>query len=751
MWEPHEKGRKVISSFSIRNYKSFNPTNAVSVALDTKKRVAFFYGLNGAGKSAIGEVIHLKSEGSDLVAQCSVTSTGTGPFRYLVFNQAFSDKVLGSPDGMPGIFTIGEVDTEALRESQLIQPDYAKLEAELEGIADQNAQLSSQAKRQLDLAQDGVWKAHTAHKDGPFKSFLTGWGRDKSGFFDEVAKISVSPEEELDNLDVLESRLADVSGDSQKKLQLRLDVDPLVAIEAHDIWGQNIVGSSDSRLAGLIEKIGNQDWVGTGRDFVKGTECPFCQQQLPHDFKQELSKLFDGDYKEKIAVLNTLQDEFSRLSGLLDLSISQIVAEPLSSNYPDLGVACAHLQKRLVENQSKIKTKIGKPKDTIELDSIKGLMEKISPLLLALNQDVDSYNQRIEQKDSEKILIKADFWKNLRKDRDGVIEAYRAAIDPVRSSADELRKSYDEKKTELDSMSSRLRELRQPNEGTEKAVDAINSRLKTAGIDGFFVTKKMGGDNLYCLARPTVPVDSAASLSEGEKTLISFLYYMELLNGSHDKDSVAVLEKTVAVIDDPISSMSHNYIYDIATMIHDELIAPAQTSPKVRQVLVLTHNLFFLHEMFKQIRGELSKIGRKCDIFRVVKSGNSVVIPLDPNELINDYDAMWQVLKDARDGIARAMVVPNTMRCILEHFFWFTKRQRDFEAALNEVCNEDGSFIPLSRYLNRGSHRGHINFMDYGQYDVSYYLEKLRAVFEKSGFPEHYSVQMGDLEEEVGV
>lgn len=741
----------MISSFSIRNYKSFHPTNADNVTLDTKKRVAFFYGLNGAGKSAIGEVIQLKSEGSDLVAQCSVSSTGTGPFRYLVFNQAFSDKVLGSPDGMPGIFTIGEVDTEALRESQLIQPEYEKLETELEGIAEQRAQLSSQAKSQLDLAQDGVWKAHTAHKDGPFKSFLTGWGRNKTGFFEEVAKVSVSPEEELDDLGVLESRLADVSGDAQKKYQLRLDVDALVAIEAHDIWGQNIVGSSDSRLADLIEKIGNQDWVGAGREFANGAECPFCQQPLPHDFKQELSKLFDGDYTEKIAELNALQSDYSRLSKLLDDSISKIVAEPLASNYPDLEVACAHLQKRLAENHAKIKDKIERPKDAIELGSIKELMNGINPLLVSLNNDVDSYNQRIERKDSERLLVKAAFWKNLRKDRDGVIEAYRAAIDPIRESAGALKKSYDEKKTELDRMSARLRELRQPNEGTEKAVDAINSRLKTAGIDGFSVAKKVGGGNLYCLARPNVPVDSAASLSEGEKTLIAFLYYMELLNGSHDKDSVAVLEKTVAVIDDPISSMSHNYIYDIATMIHDELIAPAQAAPKVRQVLVLTHNLFFLHEMFKQIKGELSKIGRKCDIFRVVKSGSSVVLPLDPNELINDYDAMWQVLKDARDGSARAMVVPNTMRCILEHFFWFTKRQQDFETALEEVCNEDGSFIPLSRYLNRGSHRGHINFMDYGQYDVAYYLEKLKAVFEKSGFPEHYGVQMGDLEEGIGI
>jgi wobble nucleotide-excising tRNase len=738
----------MISSFSIRNYKSFHPTDPVTVALDTKKRAAFFYGLNGAGKSAIGEVIHLKGEGDDSVAQCAVTSTGIGPFRYLVFNQAFSDKVLGNPDGMPGIFTLGEVDTVALRESQLLQPEYEKLEAELELLAEQQASFTAQEKRQLDIAQDGVWKAHTAHKDGAFKSFLTGWGRDKAGFFSQIRSVVFDPDEELDGLAELESRLGALSGDAISKPRLSLSLDGLSRIEGDLVWAQNIVGSSDSRLAELIDRLGNQDWVGVGRKFAGGSECPFCQQSLPHDFKQEISKLFDGDYSEKLSALDTLRNEFSRLEESIRNSISSILAEPLVSGYPELEIACAQLNTVLVGNRAKINSKIESPKDAVELESTKDLGEKIQTALGLLNKDIDVFNQRILHKDAEKELIKAAFWKNLRRNCTETIKAYDAAILPISTSCLELKRLYDQKSKDAGAMAARLLELRQHNEGTEQAVEAINVRLKVAGIDSFSIAKKTDESNLYCMARPGVPIDTASSLSEGEKTLISFLYYMELLSGSHVKESVVAVDKTVAVIDDPISSMSHNYVYDIATIIYRELIAPPQEAIKVRQVIVMTHNLFFLHELLKQVKGELHKISRKCDLFRVVKKKYTAVIPLDPNELINDYDAMWQILKDARDGNARAMVVPNTMRCILEHFFWFTRRQKDFEEALEAACDEDGSFVPLSRYLNRGSHRGHINFMDYGQYDVSYYLDKLKAVFDNAGFLEHYNVQMGLAERE---
>jgi len=99
--------------------------------------------------------------------------------------------------------------------------------------------------------------------------------------------------------------------------------------------------------------------------------------------------------------------------------------------------------------------------------------------------------------------------------------------------------------------------------GTEKAVEAINKRLKRHGINDFTIAKKTGDGNLYCLERPGVGQEDYKSLSEGEKTVISFFYFIELVNGSADKDHHVPQNKKIVVIDDPISSLSNTFVYDV--------------------------------------------------------------------------------------------------------------------------------------------------------------------------------------------
>ncbi|WP_261641142.1 AAA family ATPase [Erwinia mallotivora] len=53
------------------------------------------------------------------------------------------------------------------------------------------------------------------------------------------------------------------------------------------------------------------------------------------------------------------------------------------------------------------------------------------------------------------------------------------------------------------------------------------------------------------------------SLSEGEKTLIAFLYFLETCTGRKSRDDNDQ-RKRLIVIDDPISSLSQNYVFEIA-------------------------------------------------------------------------------------------------------------------------------------------------------------------------------------------
>ncbi|WP_257877532.1 AAA family ATPase, partial [Vibrio parahaemolyticus] len=61
------------------------------------------------------------------------------------------------------------------------------------------------------------------------------------------------------------------------------------------------------------------------------------------------------------------------------------------------------------------------------------------------------------------------------------------------------------------------------------------------------------------------------------------------------KDTDIAAKEKLIVIDDPISSLSQNYIYDIASLIQSKIIK----GQKFKKVIVLTHSLFFFQELIK--------------------------------------------------------------------------------------------------------------------------------------------------------
>lgn len=294
----------MISEISILNHKSFHPTQPTRISLETEgRKPVFFYGQNGAGKTAIGEVIRGLAVGDPKFAGCQVTTVGEGRFRFHIYNHEFVQSVIGEADGMPGIFTIGETDgatqKEIERQEQISRDADEAIEAARVGIEAIDGRLD----KALIAAQDETWKAYKAYDAGEFAGYLKGYGRGKPKFFEDLRKLQVSPDEELDDIGELIKRLADVSGDEQSKPKHSLSTSGFSLIEADDVWQEAVEVSNNSSLSALIETLKNGDWVDKGRSFVQGDQCPFCQRGLPHGFMDELVRLFEGTRQEKLTPL----------------------------------------------------------------------------------------------------------------------------------------------------------------------------------------------------------------------------------------------------------------------------------------------------------------------------------------------------------------------------------------------------------------------------------------------------------------
>lgn len=736
----------MITGLSINRYKSFHPTLAPPISFEpgTPPKPVFLYGTNGAGKSAIGEVIQGVSSGDGKFSHCQMHTSNNAAYRVLVYNQRFVDKVIRTAEGVLGIFTIGALDAEAQAEIEGKKVEAEALEAQLEAVKKKIEQSIEAGKKVQEAAITGAWKAHSDYNKPPFRDLLSGWHSDRKKFFEELEKYAVADDVELDSLDRLQERLADATSTETAQAKVSVDLSGLSSIESNSIWAEKIVVSSASRLASLIEKWGNSDWVGRGRDIPHGDNCPFCQEKLPENFAEDLAKLLDGDRQVRVDQVKLLAERYEATIGQIEVSVAQVFKHTFAQKDAALSQAWELLLARLKANSAFMKAKVDKPGEPYEVT-----VSDVAPMKNAIgtiNQRVTEFNARIADRAAEQGRIRTMFWQVMRRERAPVYDAYHAAKAPLVQAltADRAEKVAVDKS--LLDISVRLKELGQLQTGVGAAVEKINARLAGMGVTSYSISSK-GEGHLYCLSRPGQAEGDMTSLSEGEKTLISFLYFLERLTGSDEEDAGPIdLGRTIAVIDDPISSLSHNFVFDIASIIQEELIKPPEGVPRLRQVIVLTHNLFFLHEMLRQTVGpELANQDKRCQLLRVVKSDHTKVVPMRASEMMNDYQALWQVLRDARDSNTPAIMVPNAMRCILEHFFWFTHQEGKFKEALKKVAAADASFTPLARFLDRGSHRDGINItvMDFNHYDLNYYFDKFKAVFDAAGFPEHYAANMG--------
>jgi len=721
----------MIRTLRIQGYKSFSAASPVIVEFEDKPAL-LLYGMNGAGKSAIGQIIDRNGNQREPVPGCTLEVSPGGPFSFLVYNEEFVQRTFGNSAGMPGIFTLGEQNTADLREKEAAESELSELSGRHTELSDRKATREQELDRLSDQMHELAWKSYRAHDDGPFDRFLVGFGKSKPKFFQQLQRVTLDDDDLVEELDALKQRLSDIENDESgvKSKVSANGLEVFARVEADSIWSKTISGSTDSRLSGLVTERKNIHWVKQGRSFLKDATCPFCQVRVADDFEAELVRLLDTSYEQDVAVVEERERQYRVAQDALGEEWTRIRLEPFANESPLLNAAYDRLTAVLQANRLLMRTKLEAPRDPIRLTSTDAEVEALRLAIQQVNQRIAEFNGRISDRVAVEEEVRAGFWKRLKSDNKDALTLFEDAKRGIAEAIQELDTEMSTLTERERLLRARVRDLAARSVGTLAAVEAINARLAHMGVSGFEIVKHTDKDNLYRLARPGVGIGEYASLSEGEKTLISFLYFVELVSGSAAPDTSTPLSRKIVVVDDPISSLSHNYVYDIATLIARELVRPGGGG--ARQVVVLTHSLFFYHELLKHLKD------KHVDLRRVVKSSHSQVVPMGRKDILSDYAAYWQILKDARRNLAHVVAVPNAMRCIFEHFFAFTERREEFRLALEQLEGDDHRFTPLARYLNRESHADGINLTDFGEYDLDYFMSKFEAVFNNTGYPDHF-------------
>lgn len=736
----------VTTTIKLQNFASYSPTAPITLTLT--KPVAVLYGHNGAGKSTIAKVIrhHINSTLSG-AGSCSVSVVGLTEPEFLIYDTEYVEDNFHAKEekGIKGIFTLGKKTAEELDKIAKLEDDVRRIDSEIVSTTNALSQLDTDQERAFNSAKDATWVIKSDYEKGPLRFCLEDnkVRGDKSRLFQHLAKA-----EDADASILIEDLLAEASEiedeTAEAKAELSIPANPFNSLENNHLLGSVIAGSSDSRLSALIATLKNESWVRNGLDYLHGSDdpCPFCQQALPHDFTSELEKLFDTAYEDQRTQLTTLRDHYKSSIAAL---VSQIDGTPYKDEYvlSDLALQNAWKDLRLIleHNATELDRKVGSPGDPVTLTDSSLAFSAWTARAGVVAAKIVEYNSRITNRDQVKKSVDKRFWQRMRHDHSATLSLHKTRNASVATQRAELGEKLTIQKSDLGAKNQSLRELRASATNIDASVYAINQRIKNIGIQGFKIERDAKNEGYYHIARGTKGKVDYKSLSEGEKNLVTFLYFIESLEGSHKSDGNSNKSNRIVVIDDPVSSLSHNHVYDIASLITINVIE-RKTFP---HVIVLTHSLFFYHELFKAVR---EKDWKNYQCFRVTKKDFSEISEMRPDEIKNDYQSFWLVLKEGTASHKYSVAIPIAMRYILEHYFSFIGYRDKLRDALLALGDDDKPFHAFYRYINRQSHSDDINISDLPEIDPSIYVEKFRQVFDKTGYLRHSNHMMGIEETE---
>ncbi len=699
--------------------------------LQTEKRVNLIYGLNGVGKTTLSNFLYYyKKDNTDNTDYKYCKIEGLKGEKILVYNTSFiEDNFYQSPE-IKGIFNLSEQNKQVEEEIRKKQEEIKSINKEIEEIEKKISDINNKKSNDEKTIRESLWEGIiTKHKNTELDFCLEGYKKEKK----KLAKRLLNTEKPSKEPPTIND-LRKLAQNLQEGKIFDLDKYPTIdeyfstlkKIEEDSIFEEIIVGNEDLPIAKLIKELNNSHWVKEGLDnYVRnGKICPFCQQNtLTKKLKQQLEKFFDDEYSKKINKLKELYEQYQRACQNIEKTkedfvnhFSGIIDKNEAENIFNALIEILNKNLHLIEEKKR------KPNERIMLSSSKDTINILNDYLREIKDKILAHNKLIEGKNKKEEEIKDNFWNRIRWDFDTLIINYQTNLKKNNKQLEDLKKKEKgEKKAQLEN---EIRELQKSVINIEAAIHNINRNLSYLGITHFKIEKY--NDRFYKISREGDKNTSFKTLSEGEKTIITFLYFLEVCQGKEDENETT--QKKIIVIDDPISSLSHIYIYNVSQLIYKTLMK----DNNYEKIFILTHSLYFFYELLKIFPC------KNRELFRIIKDDNnsSKIIEMNENEIENDYQVYWQIIKDYKEGKAHKALLPNVMRNILEHFFGFISKS-SLNSALKEI--DEKQFSPFIRYMNRGSHSDSVNINDFNELEPEMFLKAFKSVFEKTGYIDHYN------------
>jgi wobble nucleotide-excising tRNase len=421
--------------------------------------------------------------------------------------------------------------------------------------------------------------------------------------------------------------------------------------------------SASDKIEALVKDAVLNRWVDEGRKHHrnKHEKCAFCDNSISQDRWQELDKHFDEESaqleKDIDALISTVETEKNNVFYALTINKALFYSkfhEQLDSLSLKLegavGSYIAALDS-LISQLNTRKAEILHTQKFVAPDEVSAELCQVWAAYETIRSSSDSFTKSLssEQTAAKKAL-------RLKEVADYIITiGYDALLTSIAdkkakldaATAENTRIAAEIRRKEA-LRDAKRRELNDEEKGAKKVNEYLNNFFGHQFLTLEAKTDAIATDSLKRIRFEVIRDGKKAyHLSEGERSLLAFCYFLAKLDDIDTRDS-----KPIIWIDDPISSLDGNHIFFVYSLLNTEIVAKG----KFAQLFVSTHSLNFL-QYLKQLKNSYidqndNEVKFQKSYFVVVrqdKTSTIQVMPLYLKKYVTEFNYLFhQIYKCSR-------------------------------------------------------------------------------------------------------
>jgi wobble nucleotide-excising tRNase len=677
------------------------------------------YGWNGCGKTTLSSLLSLvqrkatltegeievEFDGATKITGAELASKPVPQVR--VFNRDFINATLSSAGGIAPIHFLGEDSVEKQRKLEELKRDLARANSEVTVATSEKSRAESKLD---DFCRDRakiIKELLTTANSQTYNNYDKRRFRQAAQALDaQCAGASILSDEQKAPLRSQK--------DAQPKAVIARVAPPsidlaLLTQEVDELVGCSVVAQT---LDDLKTNARLASWVQAGLSLHSGEHasdiCRFCEQPLEATRRAALEAHFNdalAGFQKDLSALLARLEAAKHSAGSLGLPEASRFYDALTS---EVTAATTSVMAVLSATGAAIDALIARveaKRDTPFMSApAAGIGAKpppsISDVVAALNTVVERHNQTSAQ-------FKTSVEDACKKLEASYVAEAHAEFLQLASDVETSNTALESQQRKPAHIQQRINALEIQILEHQRPADELTRELREyLGRDELRFEVKGTG---YALTRNGQPV---SHLSEGERTAISFLYFLKSL-----QDRAFDIAKGIVVIDDPVSSLDANALFSAFGYMKER-------TKQCGQLFIFTHSFPFFrlirnwfHHLPKQGSPHVERRLGRFFLLRSLRhtdgSRTSRIGPLDA--LLQEHESEYQYLfkrvyREAhRNDVATLehhYGLPNVARRLVEAFlaFRFPEMSGDLGPRLDRAAFDTAKKSRILRFLNTYSH-----------------------------------------------